>query len=281
MVQQSQTEIVSTPRGEPVSPAHPRLELRAVSKLFAGRGEQVLALEQIDLSAGDGEFVALVGPSGCGKSTLLNIIAGLEQPTTGEVLLDGEPAPERLGRTAYMHQRDLLLPWRSVLDNAILGLEVEGVPRREARERATKLLARFGLEGFAHDYPATLSGGMRQRAAFLRTVLSDKPIMLLDEPFGALDALTRADLQEWLLDLWDELRRTIIFITHDVEEAILLADRVAVMSPRPGRVIHTARVGLPRPRRYEMVTSPDFVVLKAELLDALRGAGPHRLGATE
>ena len=248
-----------------------RLELRGVSKTFDGRKNPVDALVSIDLVVSDGEFVSIVGPSGCGKSTLLNIIAGLDQPTTGEVLLDGEIARDRLGRTAYMHQKDLLLPWRTVLDNAALGLEVAGIGRREARSRATELIDRFGLSGFESSYPSTLSGGMRQRAAFLRTVLADRQLMLLDEPFGALDALTRADMQEWLLGLWEELGRTIVFITHDVEEAVLLSDRVLVMSPRPGRITVDQLVDLARPRRYEIVTDQRFVALKSSLLAALRG----------
>ena len=267
MVQQSEALRVTAPVHTPA----PRLELVDVDKVFRGPAGPVEALRGVDLTADDGEFVALIGPSGCGKSTILNIVAGLEQPSRGEVRIDGSSAPERLGRTAYMHQRDLLLPWRTVLDNVILGLEVTGVPRREARERARALVDRFGLAGFTDQYPAALSGGMRQRAAFLRTVLADRPILLLDEPFGALDALTRAAMQEWLLGLWDELRRTILFITHDVEEAVLLADRVLVMSPRPGTVVERAIVDLPRPRRYEMVTEPRFVALKATILAALRG----------
>lgn len=251
-------------------PATARLQLAGVEKTFPGAGGSVPALRDINLSLDDGSFVAIVGPSGCGKSTLLNIIAGLEQPTAGRVLFDGQIVVSRLGRTAYMHQRDLLLPWRTVLGNATLGLEAAGTRKPEAIERARELLPRFGLEEFSESYPAVLSGGMRQRVAFLRTVLTDQPILLLDEPFGALDALTRASMQEWLLGLWDELRRTILFITHDVEEALLLSDRVAVMSGRPGHFLQTVEVPLPRPRRYEMISRPEFVALKAEILDTLR-----------
>lgn len=250
----------------------PRLEIAGVNHVFSGRGGDVDALSDVNLTAGDGEFVSIVGPSGCGKSTLLNLIAGLDQPSTGEIRFDGQQVTNRLGLTAYMHQKDLLLPWRTVLDNAILGLEIAGVQKREARERADALLDRFGLRGFELNYPATLSGGMRQRVAFLRTVLADRPLLLLDEPFGALDALTRASMQEWLLGLWEEMQRTILFITHDVEEAVLLSDRVAVMSGRPGTIVRERRIDLPRPRRYEMVTDPEFVALKADLLVALRSA---------
>ncbi len=266
MVQQSETWTADEMSGPPGN----RLELRGVSRTFQSRRGVIEALAPVDLTVRDREFVSIVGPSGCGKSTLLNIVAGLEQPTTGEVLLDGQVASERLGRTAYMHQKDLLLPWRTVLDNAALGLEVAGAGRAESRARALELMDRFGLRGFETSYPATLSGGMRQRAAFLRTVLTDQPLMLLDEPFGALDALTRAEMQEWLLGLWEDLGRTIVFITHDVEEAVLLSDRVLVMSPRPGRFIVDEPVDLPRPRQYEMVTGSHFVELKSRLLLALR-----------
>src|SRR5207302_11425478 len=175
-----------------------------------------------------------VGPSGCGKSTLFNILAGLVEPTSGRVLLDGNPPDNLLGRFDYMPQKDLLMPWRTVLNNTTLGLEIAGVSRRAARERALEAFPRFGLTGFEDAWPMSLSGGMRQRAALLRTFLAGRDVMLLDEPFGALDAITRADMQEWLLGVWHSFERTIVLVTHDVDEAIFLADRVYVMSPRPG-----------------------------------------------
>jgi ABC-type nitrate/sulfonate/bicarbonate transport system ATPase subunit len=227
-------------------------------------------LRNVTLSVEHGEFVTLVGPSGCGKSTLLNIIAGLAEPDHGDVWLDAAQDGQRLGRVAYMPQRDALLPWRSVIDNAILGLEIAGIHRGEARERATRLLPRFGLEGFGERYPDTLSGGMRQRAAFLRTVLTERELLLLDEPFGALDALTRRSMQEWLLELWADLGRTIVMVTHDVEEALLLSDHVAVMTARPGRIKLVEPVQLSRPRHPDMVSEPVFVEQKARLLSALR-----------
>lgn len=239
-------------------------------------------LRNINISVDPGEFVALVGPSGCGKSSLLNVIAGLEQPDCGLILLDGGPVPERLGLFAYMPQHDALLPWRSVLDNAILAAEVAGLDRVIARRRARELLPAFGLEGFADAYPATLSGGMRQRAAFLRTVLSDRPILLLDEPFGALDALTRRLMQEWLLGLTASLGRSVLMVTHDLEEALMLADRVALMTARPGRIKRMEDVTLPRPRHPEMAFEPAFVEQKARLLNELRGeiaiSSPPQLG---
>ena len=232
-----------------------------------GRPEPVLA--GVNITVGQGEFVSLIGPSGCGKSTLLNIIAGLDQPDAGTVELDGDTASYRLGRIGYMQQKDLLMPWRTVLDNAALGLELRGIPRRQARQRALELTGLFGLKGFEHQYPFALSGGMRQRAAFLRTMMLDHSVVLLDEPFGALDALTRVQMQEWLLDLWGALGKTIILITHDVDEAILLSDRVYVLTARPAQITMALDVNLARPRDFRKITEPAFVDLKARLLAPL------------
>jgi ABC-type nitrate/sulfonate/bicarbonate transport system ATPase subunit len=250
-------------------PMTPRLEIRQVSKAFRAGGLMVSALEDISLQVMPKEFLTIVGPSGSGKSTLFNLIAGLLEPDEGQILIDGRPASTRLGQFGYMPQRDLLLPWRSVIENVILPQEVRGEALPAARRRAAELLPLFGLEGFADAFPAELSGGMRQRAALLRTVLSGRDILLLDEPFGALDALTRRELQDWLLGLWQNFRQTVIFITHDVEEAIYLGDRVVVISPRPGRVLSTLQVSLPRPRRQGMIARPEFGRLAAELLQSL------------
>jgi ABC-type nitrate/sulfonate/bicarbonate transport system ATPase subunit len=248
-----------------------KLILRRVAKTFEVDGGRVPVLEPFDLGVADGEFVTIVGPSGCGKSTLFNIVAGLLPPDRGgSLLIDGQPAASTLGRVAYMPQRDLLFPWRTVLDNAVIGLEIQGVPRAEARRRALDVVGQFGLEGFADYYPFALSGGMKQRVALLRTFLFESDIMLLDEPFGALDALTRSILQEWLADVCAKHRRTIVFITHDVEEAIFLGDRVIVMTARPGRLKLEVGVGLERPRVPAIVTSPPFVALKKQILDAIR-----------
>ena len=246
------------------------LTVRGLTKSFAAPGGTVRALAGLDLAAAPGEFVTIIGPSGCGKSTLFNLLAGLDEPDAGTIALGGVAEGARLGRVAYMPQRDLLLSWRTIIDNVILPLEMRGVPRAAARARARALLPRFGLDGFADAYPATLSGGMRSRAAFLRTTLADGALLLLDEPFGALDALTRAGLQEWLLDVWERERRTTLFITHDVDEAIFLADRLYVMTPRPGRIALTVAVDLPRPRAAEVLTDPAFVALKATILATLR-----------
>jgi NitT/TauT family transport system ATP-binding protein len=232
------------------------------------RGDAVTALAGLDLTVRDGEVVAVVGPSGCGKSTLLELVAGLQEPTEGTIEVAG--APDRRTACALMPQRDLLVPWRDAIGNAALALECAGVGRADARRRAAPLFERFGLSEFERARPAELSGGMRQRVAFLRTLLPNRPVLLLDEPFGALDSITRGAMQEWLDAALSELPRTVLLVTHDVEEAIMLADRVAVLSPRPGRVLTELAVDLPRPRRrLELVTDPAFTELKARALGAL------------
>jgi ABC-type nitrate/sulfonate/bicarbonate transport system ATPase subunit len=252
----------------------PKVRVESLSKSYHVDGNRVPVLDRVDLSVDPGEFVSIIGPSGCGKSTLLNIIAGLDHVDSGSVALDGNSDAPRLGRIGYMHQKDLLLPWRSVLDNAVIGLELQDVPRKQARKRALQLMGLFGLDGFENQYPFALSGGMRQRAAFLRTMLLDQELVLLDEPFGALDALTRVQMQEWLLSIWETLKKTIVLITHDVDEAILLSDRVYVLTPRPGNTSKVIPVGLPRPRAYTLVADPSFNRLKSDLVDTLRQDSP-------
>jgi ABC-type nitrate/sulfonate/bicarbonate transport system ATPase subunit len=250
---------------------HPLLDISHVSSFYEEDGQTLQALDDISLTVRDGELVALIGPSGCGKSTLLDIVSGLFAQTSGDVAIDGEhlPASRRLGHAAYMRQRDLLMPWRTALDNAALALQVHGVPMGRARQIARDRFPEFGLEGFEDAYPAQLSGGMRQRVAFLRTVLTERRLLLLDEPFGALDALNRVSLQTWLLSLWEWERQGVILVTHDVDEAIFLADRVVVLSHRPGTIVHEETISLPRPRRREMVTSEPFLSHREVLLDAL------------
>jgi NitT/TauT family transport system ATP-binding protein len=241
--------------------------LSSVAKSFG----PVPALAGVDLEIAEHARVAVVGPSGCGKSTLLSIVAGLLVPDTGSVSVGGASAPpDRLARCALMPQRDLLLPWRSALDNAALALANRGVSREEARRRTRPLFDRFGLGEFADAAPHELSGGMRQRVAFLRTLMAGKDVLLLDEPFGALDAITRAEMQEWLRSALDREPRTVLLVTHDVEEALLLADEVIVLSSRPGRVMARLESGFPHdtPRR-ELVTSPEFATLKERALEAL------------
>jgi ABC-type nitrate/sulfonate/bicarbonate transport system ATPase subunit len=251
------------------APAPPMLELVNVWKRFGDGQAQTVAVSGVDLRIAKSEFVTLVGPSGCGKSTLFNMIAGLLPPDDdGSLLFGGTPQRDGqlLGKVSFMPQRDLLFPWRTVLDNAILALEVEGVPRKEARERARAMLPEFGLTGFADHYPHQLSGGMRQRVALMRTFLFERDLLLLDEPFGALDALTRSRMQHWLLEIWARHRRTVLFITHDIDEAIVLGDKVLVMTARPGTVKSETVVDLPRPRDPSIVLSPEFIGLKQRLL---------------
>jgi ABC-type nitrate/sulfonate/bicarbonate transport system ATPase subunit len=258
--------------GPTMTPARiPRLELEDIVSTFEEGGQRLVALDGLSLTVGNAEFVALVGPSGSGKSTLLDIVAGLITQDSGTVRLDGEPttAKQRLGQSAYMQQRDLLLPWRTTTGNAALGLEASGVSRAAAEQMVAAELGRFGLDGFDNAYPAQLSGGMRQRTAFLRTILPRKELILFDEPFGALDALTRSDLQAWLAGLWEQEQSSVLLVTHDVEEAVFLADRVVVLTPRPGRVAFELKISLPRPRTRTMIASSEFIRDRATLLMAL------------
>lgn len=231
----------------------------------------VVALAGIDLSIPAHTRLGIVGPSGCGKSTLLSNVAGLVEPTSGSITIGPSVTPaERLARCALMPQKDLLLPWRNALDNACLALENRGLKRTAARNRARPLFERFGLAEFEQHLPAQLSGGMRQRVAFLRTLLAEKDVLLLDEPFGALDSITRAQMQEWLLGVLDQEPRTVLLVTHDVDEALLLASRVVVLSARPGRIVGSLETSLPRHvSRRELVTSPEFAELKERALEAL------------
>ena len=254
-----------------VSAAGARLEVRGLRKTYVEAGQRaLLTLDGVDLVAQPGEFIALIGPSGAGKSTLFAILAGLDSQDAGEVLIDGQAVANRLGACAYMPQRDALLPWRHTIDNVTIGLELAGARRPEARARARPLLERFGLGGFEDTWPWQLSGGMRQRAAFLRTVLLGRPAMLLDEPFGALDGITRGELQQWLLEVWSEVSSTVLLITHDVAEAVFLSDRVYVMTPLPGSIATVIDIDLPRPRTLAIEESPEFAALEARLREALR-----------
>ena len=252
----------------------PALEVIGVSRCYGDGADAVEALADVSLSVAEGEFAALLGPSGCGKSTLLNIVAGLDQADAGEVLVGGEPLPatERLGAFGYMPQQDLLFPWRSVLDNVALGLEISGLDKAEARTRTAGHFERFGLAGFERRRPSELSGGMRQRAAFLRTYLLGRPFLLLDEPFGALDAITRAELQGWLAAAWSDFGGSALLVTHDPHEAVALADRVFLMTPRPGRIAAEFEVGLPRPRTATSARSPEAHRLVDALLERAAAA---------
>ncbi|MES2940977.1 MAG: ABC transporter ATP-binding protein [Pseudomonadota bacterium] len=234
-------------------------------------------LQAIDLRIAPGEFVCLLGPSGCGKSTLLGALAGHLRPGRGRLLLDGRaiagPDPQR----GLVFQQHTLFPWKNVLDNVGFGLKMQGVPRAERDRRARELLQLVGLEGFEQRYPRELSGGMQQRVEIARVLINHPRVLLMDEPFGALDALTRARMQQLLLDVWARVRTTVVFVTHDIDEALFLADRVLVMSPRPGRVVDDLRTGFARPRGADLLTAPDFVALKRHCLALLRqdgGAAP-------
>ena len=233
------------------------VEVQVVSRTFRTRRSEVTALDGVSMSAGAGEIVAVVGPSGCGKSTLLELICGLQTPDAGTVA--AAPA-------ALMPQRDLLLPWLTAVDNAALALRAKGIGRDRARAAAQPWLERFGLTGFERSRPAELSGGMRQRVAFLRTLLAGKPVLALDEPFASLDAITRSEMQGWLAQVLEAEPRTVVLVTHDVEEAVILADRVLVMSPRPGRVVTELEIALPRPRRR---ADPAIVTLRERVLQTL------------
>jgi ABC-type nitrate/sulfonate/bicarbonate transport system ATPase subunit len=235
-----------------------------------GEGENATTvLDNIDLRVAPREFVSLIGPSGCGKSTLLKAACGLLKPTKGELLLEGKPS-EALGAVGYMPQNDLLMPWRTVLDNVLIGLEAAGTPVENAREEARKHFPAFGLEGFEEHYPAQISGGMRQRAALLRTFLVERSIYVLDEPFGKLDSLTRLSMHRWLTRIWKESQSAILFITHDLDEALFLSDRIYVMSSRPGRIIAEIDVSTERPRDHSaMARDPQIAEQKAALIELL------------
>jgi ABC-type nitrate/sulfonate/bicarbonate transport system ATPase subunit len=226
-------------------------------------------LDNISIELYENEFVSILGPSGCGKSTLFNIIAGLDTPESGTYYIDGEESAGKLGKVSYMHQKDLLLPWKKIIDNLAMPLVIKGMKKKEAREEAAKYLETFGLEGFGDKYPRQLSGGMRQRAALLRAYLFSRNIMLLDEPFGALDAITRSRIHYWLLNVVKKLNTSILFITHDIEEAILLSDRIYVLSERPARVKDEIVVDLKGERDKTIVTTAEFNAIKKRIMDNL------------
>jgi ABC-type nitrate/sulfonate/bicarbonate transport system ATPase subunit len=252
-------------------------EPKVVADHVTCRFGETLAVDDVSLSIGRAEFVSVIGPSGCGKSTLFNTISGLLRPTSGQVRIDGEDVTGETGHVGYMLQKDLLVPWRTVVGNIVLGAALtRGVGRRD-REEAESLATRYGLGEFLRHYPHALSGGMRQRVALMRTLALHADVLLLDEPFGALDSQTRLDMQLWLLSVCEDLNATIMFVTHDVDEAIFLADRLVVMSPRPGRIVADVGIPLGRPRDMEILTSPSFIELKREALRLLHD--PAQVGA--
>jgi NitT/TauT family transport system ATP-binding protein len=234
------------------------VSIRRAGKTYSSPRGPVSALVDIDLDIGAGEFVSVVGPSGCGKSTLLKCVAGLEEASSGEIRIAGAPIvgpPDRLG---VVFQRDVLLDWRNVLDNVLLSVEFLGLPRARYRDRALALLNRFGLKGFEFRYPWELSGGMRQRASICRALLTDPDLLLMDEPFGALDAMTRDDLNLELARIWQDSRKTVLFITHSIAEAVFLSDRVVMMGRSPGKILDVIAIDLPRPRSLAIRESAAF-----------------------
>lgn len=266
-MQHRTTEVISSPEAHTAAPA---LEVSGISKSFFHRRRETKVLNNVSLKVEQQEFVSIVGPSGCGKSTLFHMIGGLVKPDAGTIRMNGKVVTGQRGEISYMPQQPALFPWRTIEDNVLLAGEIKGALRDGAREEARQWLAKVGLSGFEHAYPHMLSGGMQQRAAFLRALLAPQGLMLLDEPFSALDALTRSEMQRWLLELWEENRRSVLFITHNIEEALLLSNRIYVFSGRPGSILHTVDVPFPRPRRDEITDSPEFLKLKRQLSQWMR-----------
>jgi len=254
----------------------PKISVRGVTKLFRLGNEDFTALDNVSLDIADNEFVTVVGPSGCGKSTLMNILAGLDEATSGEALVDGAtvsgPGPER----GVIFQQYALFPWLTVRKNVEFGLATAHVPKAQRKERADYFIRMVGLEQFADALPKMLSGGMKQRCAIARAYAVNPSILLMDEPFGALDALTRVKLQEQLLETWSKEKRTVMFITHDVDEAVFLANRVVVMAARPGRIFDVVEVDLPYPRTEDMRLSPEFTVLRNRVWHSVYHQEPAR-----
>ena len=239
-----------------------KLSVQNLSKAFWSGDRQLEILSSLNMHVQLGEFVSIIGPNGCGKSTLFNIVAGVDDQTSGELYIDGRNG-ERLGKSGYMAQNPMLLPWKTVRENVMLGLRVQGQPTKSSKQKADKLLKKFGLLEHADQYPAVLSGGMAQKAALARTILCNKDFLLMDEPFGALDAVTRLSMQMWLGEVWSEMRCSVLFVTHDIREAILLSDRIYVLGS--GKIIKEAVISLPRPRKREFLSKKSSLALEAEL----------------
>jgi ABC-type nitrate/sulfonate/bicarbonate transport system ATPase subunit len=251
------------------------IEIEDVSKEFVKGERRVLALQNINLAVPESQFAAILGPSGCGKSTLLNMVAGFDRPTRGAVRVAGEevvaPSPSR----AVVFQEPALFPWLSVMQNVVFGPKAQRQPAADYRRRAAQIIEQVELRGFESSYPAELSGGMRQRVGIARVLIMQPQVLLMDEPFGSLDAQTRMLMQELLLQVWERHHQTVLFITHDIEEALLLADRVCVMTARPGRIKKSIDVDIPRPRAIEVTTSPEFNALRREVLALIREESAH------
>lgn len=263
----------------------PALELEQVDMSYPGtkgRGEgRLQVLDQVSLQVKQGQFVSIIGPSGSGKSTLFHLIGGLLRPDGGHIRMNGQEAAGRTGHVSYMPQQPALFPWRTVEQNVMLAQEIDGRPKKEARAEARQWLAKIGLSGYERAYPHELSGGMQQRVAFLRALMSPHELMLLDEPFSALDALTRSEMQRWLIGLWEQHRRSVLFITHSIEEALLLSDTIYVFSSRPARVLREVAVPFPRPRREALTGEESFLRLKQELAGLLQEAQRQGTGGLD
>ncbi|MDM0046677.1 ABC transporter ATP-binding protein [Variovorax dokdonensis] len=251
--------------------ADSKLSIRGVSRTFEGtRGQKTQALLPIDFEVRENDFVTILGPSGCGKSTLLRIVAGLDFPTQGKVLLDGQLVDGPGADRGMVFQSYTLFPWLTVAQNIRFGLRERGMPEAQQKERSDYFIAKVGLRGFEHHFPKQLSGGMQQRTAIARALANDPKILLLDEPFGALDNQTRVLMQELLLGIWESAQKTVLFVTHDIDEAIFMANRVAVFSARPGRIKSEIAVDFDHPRHYTIKTSPQFIDIKARLTEEIR-----------
>lgn len=247
-----------------------KLVVQNVSKIFDDKGREVVALQNTDFTVAANEFITILGPSGCGKSTILKVIAGLEEPSSGSVLLDGREIKGPGRDRGMVFQSYTLFPWLTVEENIEFGLDVAGRPKGERRDIAHHYLEKIGLKGFEKAYPSSLSGGMKQRVAIARALANDPQVLLMDEPFGALDAQTRTVMQELLLNVWEESHKTILFVTHDVDEAVFMGDTIYVMTARPGRIKARIQVPLPRPRTYDMKVDDVFMEIKRDVLELIR-----------
>jgi putative hydroxymethylpyrimidine transport system ATP-binding protein len=247
-----------------------KIEIKHLNKIFIRNKEKLEVLKDINLMLCENQFVSIIGPSGCGKSTILRILTGLEDEFSGDILVNGKSLANSSYKFCYMPQKDLLMPWRTIYKNIILPLEIEGRLDSAESIEVKKLIKEFGLEGFENFYPSEISGGMKQRAGLLRTFLMNSDIMLLDEPFGALDAITRMNMQEWLLNVLSEHKKSVLFITHDIDEAIFLSDRVYVLSDRPASIVETLDIDFERPRTREMLATHEFLKYKELILKALK-----------
>jgi putative hydroxymethylpyrimidine transport system ATP-binding protein len=247
-----------------------KLSLQFKDVSFSYETSNKSILNGLNFDVKEGEFVSIIGPSGSGKSTIFKLITGLEETTEGNILINGQAYTSRLGHVGYMPQQDLLMPWRTVLENAALPLEIKGIKKQLAYGKVLELLEQFGLKGVEHSYPSQLSGGMKQRISFLRTVLSGSNVLLLDEPFSSLDAITRLSMQEWLLSQWEKWQLSILFITHDVDEALFLSDRIFIFTEQPVRKFVEVSVPVSRPRNIRDIHAPEVIAVKEQLIEQLR-----------